>query len=45
MLGQKKQGQGISNQQARDELKRNNRVVAIRDDAQTGRKRRTRKLA
>ena len=45
VLGQKKQGQGISNQQARDELKRNNRVVAIRDDAQTGRKRRTRKLA
>jgi len=41
--GQKKQGQGISNQQAGDELKRNNRVVAIRDDAQAGRKRRTRK--
>ena len=43
VLGQKKQGQGISSQQAKDELKRNNRVVAIRDDAQAGRKRRTRK--
>ena len=43
VLGQKKQGQGISSQQAADELKRNNRVVAIRQDAQTGRKRRTRK--
>ena len=43
VLGQKKQGQGISNQQAADELKRNNRVVAIREGAQTGRKRRTRK--
>src|SRR5690242_10012728 len=40
-LGQKKQGQGISNQQAESELKRNNRIVAIRDDAQAGRKRRT----
>jgi len=43
VLGQKKQGQGISSQQAAEELKRNNRVVAIRPDAQTGRKRRTRK--
>ncbi|HWY68457.1 MAG TPA: CBS domain-containing protein [Terriglobales bacterium] len=42
-LGQRKQAPGISNQQANDELKRNNRVVAIREDAQTGRKRRTRK--
>lgn len=42
-LGQKRQGQGISKQQAADELKRNNRVVAIREDAHTGRKRRTRK--
>jgi CBS domain-containing protein len=42
-LGQKKHGQGITSQQAADELKRNNRVVAIRDDAQRG-KRRTRKI-
>jgi CBS domain-containing protein len=40
VLGQKKQGQGISNKQADEELKRNNRVVAIRDDAQAGRRRR-----
>lgn len=40
-LGQKKQAQGISNQQADAELKRNNRVVAIRGDVQAGRKRRT----
>jgi CBS domain-containing protein len=40
--GQKKQGQGISNQQADQDLKRNNRVVAIRGDAKAGR-RRTRK--
>lgn len=38
-LGQKKQGQGISSQQAERELKRNNRVVSIRDDAQSGRRR------
>ena len=42
-LGQKKQGQGISNQQAGEELKPNNRVVAIREDGQAGGKRRTRK--
>ena len=42
-LGQKKQGQGISKQQAGDDLKRDNRVVAIRDNAPGGRKRRTRK--
>lgn len=42
-LGQKKSGQGISNQQASEELRRNNRVVSIRDDAQAGRKRRVRK--
>ncbi|MBV9146563.1 MAG: CBS domain-containing protein [Acidobacteria bacterium] len=41
-LGQKKQGQGITSQQADAEIKRNNRVVAIRDDARAGR-RRTRK--
>jgi CBS domain-containing protein len=43
VLGQKKQGQGISNKQADEELKRNNRVVAIREDAQAGRRRRQRK--
>ena len=42
-LGQKKSGQGISNQEAGEELRRNNRVVSIRDDAQAGRKRRVRK--
>lgn len=42
-LGQKKKGQGISNAQAQEELKRQNRVVSIRDDAQAGRRRRTRK--
>ena len=42
-LGQKKQGQGITNRQAGDEIKRNNRVVAIRDDAQAGRRSRTQK--
>jgi CBS domain-containing protein len=42
-LGQKKQGQGISNRKAGNEIKGNNRVVAIREDGQTGRKRRTRK--
>ena len=42
-LGQKKQGQGITNRQAGEEIKRNNRVVAIRDDAQTGRRSRARK--
>jgi CBS domain-containing protein len=42
-LGQKKEGQGITTQQAEQELKRNNRVVAIRDDAQAGRRRRARK--
>jgi CBS domain-containing protein len=42
-LGQKKQGQGITNRQAGEELKRNNRVVAIREDAQAGRRSRTRK--
>lgn len=44
-LGQKKKGQGISNAQAQQELKRQNRVVSIRDDAQTGRRRRTRKAS
>ncbi|HWC17271.1 MAG TPA: CBS domain-containing protein [Terriglobales bacterium] len=43
VLGQKKQGQGITNKQAEEELKRNNRVVAIRDDAQAGRRRKQRK--
>ena len=42
-LVQKTQEQGISNQQASDKLRRKNRVVAIREDAQSGRKRRTRK--
>lgn len=40
---QKKQGQEISNQQTSDEITRNNRVVAIREHGQTGRKRKTRK--
>lgn len=43
VLGQKKQGQGISSKQADEELKRNNRVVAIRDDAQAGRRRKQRR--
>jgi CBS domain-containing protein len=43
VLGQKKQGQGISSRQADEELKRNNRVVSIREDAQAGRRRRQRK--
>ena len=43
VLGQKKQRPGITNQRAEEELKRNNRVVAIRDDAQAGRRRRQRK--
>src|SRR5690348_18370013 len=42
-LGQKKQGQGISSREADEELKRNNRVVSIREDAQAGRRRRQRK--
>jgi hypothetical protein len=42
-LGQKKSGQGITNQQADAELKRNNRVVSIREDAQVGRRRGTRR--
>lgn len=42
-LGQKEQSQGISHRQAGDELKRNDRIVAIREDAQAGHKRRTRK--
>jgi hypothetical protein len=42
-LGQKKRGQGISSRQAEEELKRNNRVVSIREDAQTGRRRKQRK--
>lgn len=33
VLGQKKQGQGMSNRQAAEEIKRNNRVVSIREDA------------
>lgn len=37
-LGQKTQGQGISSKQAEDELKRNNRVVAIRDQARAQRR-------
>lgn len=32
-LGQKKQGQGMSSRQAEEELQRNNRVVAIRNEA------------
>lgn len=44
-LGQKKKGQGISNAQAQEELKRQNRVVSIRDDAQAARRRRTRKAS
>ena len=43
VLGQKKQRPGITSQQAEEELKRNNRVVSIRDDAQAGRRRRQRK--
>ena len=43
VLGQKKQGQGITSKQAEEELKRNNRVVAIREDAQAGRRRKQRK--
>ena len=43
VLGQKKQGQGISSREADEELKRNNRVVSIREDAQAGRRRRQRK--
>lgn len=39
-LGQKKQGQGITNREAEDELKRNNRVVSIRDQAHAARRRR-----
>lgn len=39
-LGQKKQGQGISNQQASEEIKRNNRVVPIRDEGRASRRRR-----
>lgn len=42
-LGQKKKGQGISSSEAKAELKGQNRVVSIRDDAQAGRRRRTRK--
>jgi len=42
-LGQKKSGQGISNHAAGEEVRRNDRVVAIRDDAQAGRRRRVRK--
>lgn len=38
-LGQKKSGQGISRSEADKELKRNNRVVSIREDAQAGRRR------
>lgn len=41
-LAQKKAGQGVTNQQAEQE-KRNNRVVSIRDDAQSGRRRRAHK--
>jgi CBS domain-containing protein len=44
-LGQKKSGQGISSAQAEQELKRQNRVVSIRDDAQAGRRRRARKAS
>lgn len=39
----KKPGQGLSSQQAGEDLKRNNRVVEIRDEAQVGRGRRARK--
>ena len=42
-LGQKKEGQGITKQEADQELKRNNRVVSIRDDTRTGRRRGARK--
>ena len=43
VLGQKKRGQGISSREADEELKRNNRVVSIREDAHAGRRRRQRK--
>jgi CBS domain-containing protein len=43
VLGQKKRGQGISSREADEELKRNNRVVSIREDAQAGRRRKQRK--
>jgi CBS domain-containing protein len=43
VLGQKKQGQGISSREADEELRRNNQVVSIREDAQAGRQRRRRK--
>ena len=42
-LGQKKQGQGMTNRQAGEEIKSNNRVVSIREDAQGGRRRRDRR--
>jgi len=43
VLGEKKQRSGITNQRAEEELKKNNRVVAIREDGQGGRRRRQRK--
>ena len=43
VLGQKKRGQGISSREADEGLKRNNRVVSIREDARAGRRRRQRK--
>jgi CBS domain-containing protein len=39
-LGQKKEGQGITSHEAEEELRRQNRVIPIRDDAQAGRRRR-----
>lgn len=41
-LGQKKKSQEASSSEAKEELKRQNRVVSIRDEAQTGRRRRAR---
>ena len=41
--GQKKPAQGMTSQQAEEELRRNNRVVSIRKDAQAGRRRRDRR--
>jgi len=38
-LGQKKKSPGITNQDAAEEIKRNKRVIAFRDDAQAGRRR------